>query len=121
MCGITGYVGREAPAQVDRVRRMLGVIAHRGPDDEGSWNDELAVLGHRRLSIIDTSAAGHQPMLSHCGRYVLTYNGEIYNYIELKRELEAEGIRFKTHSDSEVLLAAFTASTVVTVSWKRYA
>ena len=109
MCGIAGYVGREAHAHVDRVRTMLGVIAHRGPDDEGVWSDELAVLGHRRLSIIDTSAAGHQPMHSHCGRYVLTYNGEIYNYIELKEELEAEGIRFTSHSDSEVLLAAFTA------------
>ena len=93
---------------------MLDSIEHRGRDDEGVWtsleiDDEgrRACLGHRRLSIIDTSSAGHQPMLSEDGRFVLTFNGEIYNYLELKRELEARGLRFQTDTDTEVLLVAF--------------
>jgi asparagine synthase (glutamine-hydrolysing) len=93
---------------------MLDAIEHRGRDDEGVWasrqiDDEgrSACLGHRRLSIIDTSSAGHQPMLSEDGRYTLTFNGEIYNYLELKGELEARGHRFRTDTDTEVLLAAF--------------
>jgi asparagine synthase (glutamine-hydrolysing) len=93
---------------------MLDAIEHRGRDDEGVWtsgeiDDEgrRACLGHRRLSIIDTSSAGHQPMLSENGRYALTFNGEIYNYRELKKELEARGFRFRTETDTEVLLAAF--------------
>lgn len=107
MCGIAGYVGPRVVDQYPSVVSMLASIAHRGPDDEGVWGDENAVLGHRRLSIIDTSSAGHQPMLSACDRYVLSYNGEIYNYIELRRELERSGNVFRSHSDSEVLLAAF--------------
>ena len=96
------------------MRPMLDVIEHRGRDDEGVWTSPLiddegrrACLGHRRLSIIDTSSAGHQPMLSEDGRFVLTFNGEIYNYLELKKELEARGVSFKTDTDTEVLLAAF--------------
>jgi len=107
MCGIAGYVG---PVPSDRLRQvevMAGAVAHRGPDDAGHWHDGAAALAHRRLSIIDTSPAGHQPMLSACGRYVLTYNGEIYNYLELRGELESRGVSFRGHSDSEVLLAAF--------------
>lgn len=109
MCGIAGYVGPRVVDQYPKVVSMLASIAHRGPDDEGVWGDEHAILGHRRLSIIDTSSAGHQPMLSPCDRYVLSYNGEIYNYIELRRELERSGNVFRSHSDSEVLLAAFRA------------
>jgi len=109
MCGLAGYVGSRANEQAVRVAAMLSTIAHRGPDDEGVWGDEQAMLGHRRLSIIDTSAAGHQPMLSACGRYVLTYNGEIYNYLEIRQELVREGLQFRSQSDSEVLLAAFQA------------
>lgn len=93
---------------------MLDTIEHRGRDDEGVWtspsiDDEgrQACLGHRRLSIIDTSSAGHQPMLSADGRFVLTFNGEIYNYLELKKELVARGHSFRTDTDTEVLLAAF--------------
>ena len=79
MCGIAGYVGPRAGECVDRVHTMLQSIAHRGPDNEGLWQSEDVVLGHRRLSIIDTSASGNQPMVSVSGRYVLVYNGEIYN------------------------------------------
>jgi asparagine synthase (glutamine-hydrolysing) len=93
---------------------MLDSIEHRGRDDEGVWTEAVmddagrrACLGHRRLSIIDTSSAGHQPMLSEDGRYSLTFNGEIYNYRELKKELEARGVRFRSDTDTEVLLAAF--------------
>jgi asparagine synthase (glutamine-hydrolysing) len=93
---------------------MLKAIEHRGRDDEGVWTSDFideagrrASLGHRRLAIIDTSAAGHQPMLSEDGRYALTFNGEIYNYLELRHELEAKNHRFKTNTDTEVLLAAF--------------
>lgn len=92
---------------------MLRSIEHRGRDDEGVYTsaafggDLKCCLGHRRLSIIDTSAAGHQPFLSADRRYVLTYNGEIYNYLEVKRELEAKGYQFKTTCDTEVLINAF--------------
>jgi asparagine synthase (glutamine-hydrolysing) len=111
MCGIAGIISNAPEA---RIRPMLESIEHRGRDDEGVWTspeiDDVgrrACLGHRRLSIIDTSSAGHQPMLSRDGRFVLTFNGEIYNYLELKPELEARGHRFQTDTDTEVLLAAF--------------
>jgi asparagine synthase (glutamine-hydrolysing) len=93
---------------------MLDTIKHRGRDDEGVWTSKAATLdrpsvslGHRRLAIIDTSSAGHQPMLSEDKRFALTFNGEIYNYRELRRELEAKRHRFRTDTDTEVLLAAF--------------
>jgi len=111
MCGIAGLLGVNVEA---RIGAMLTSIAHRGRDDEGVWTSPQhepdnfrATLGHRRLSIIDVSAAGHQPMLSEDGRYALTFNGEIYNYLELRRELESKGLRFRTDTDTEVLLAAF--------------
>jgi asparagine synthase (glutamine-hydrolysing) len=110
MCGIVGYWSQKTPAAKPLVEKMASIIAHRGPDGWGSWIDsrrELA-LAHRRLAIIDLSEAGHQPMISPCGRYVLTYNGEIYNHLDLRRELEANGGAFawKGHSDTETLLAA---------------
>src|SRR3989440_1842341 len=112
MCGIAGIISTNAEA---RIGAMLESIEHRGRDDQGVWtsaaiDDEgrRACLGHRRLSIIDTSSAGHQPMLSEDGRFVLTFNGEIYNYRELKHELAAHGHKFQTDTDTEVLLAAFT-------------
>jgi len=111
MCGIAGLISANPETHI---AAMLKSIEHRGRDDEGVWTsgaiDEAGrkvSFGHRRLSIIDTSAAGHQPMLSHDGRFVLTFNGEIYNYKELREELKAKGHRFKTDSDSEVVIAAF--------------
>ena len=110
MCGITGFwsFGRESgPAIAERMARR---IERRGPDDAGVWADDAAglVLAHRRLSILDLSPAGHQPMVSPCGRYVLVYNGEIYNHLDLRRDLEAQGGHFdwRGHSDTETLLAA---------------
>ncbi len=111
MCGIAGVVSVEPER---RVGAMLKAIEHRGRDDEGVWvsasadaEGRRACLGHRRLAIIDTSAAGHQPMLSEDGRYALTFNGEIYNYRELRAELEGRGTLFRTDTDTEVLLAAY--------------
>ena len=111
MCGIAGIIGRNSEAYI---RAMLDSIEHRGRDDEGVWTSATidaegrrACLGHRRLSIIDTTSAGHQPMLSEDGRYAVTFNGEIYNYRELKKELETKGHSFHTATDTEVLLASF--------------
>ncbi len=103
MCGIIGYFG-----QFDRSALEAGLsrITHRGPDDSGVLFDEAAGvgLGHRRLSILDLSPLGHQPMTALDGKVALTFNGEIYNYLELRKELEAQGHQFKGHSDTEVLL-----------------
>lgn len=111
MCGIAGLIGINPAASI---KEMLAKIEHRGRDDEGVWTSEAiddegrrACLGHRRLSIIDPSPAGHQPMLSMDGRFILTFNGEIYNYRELREELLSRGHRFRTDTDTEVLLAAF--------------
>ena len=108
MCGLVGYVGLRAPeAQGEALlRRMSSRIAHRGPDDDGLWIEDGTGLAHRRLSIIDLSPLGHQPMHSPCGRYAIAYNGEVYNYLELRRDLEGAGEVFRGHSDTEVLLAA---------------
>lgn len=112
MCGIAGFLqtaalAAEAGACIERMTRR---IAHRGPDDVGHWLDPIAgiALGHRRLSIIDLSAAGHQPMVSPSGRHVIVYNGEIYNHTEIRSDLEMIGAApdWRGHSDTEVLLAA---------------
>ena len=111
MCGIVGLISTEPDA---RIGAMLRSIEHRGRDDEGVWTgaplDEAGrrvCLGHRRLAIIDTSAAGHQPMSYADGRWQISFNGEIYNYRELRQELEARGHVFRTDTDTEVLLAAY--------------
>jgi asparagine synthase (glutamine-hydrolysing) len=111
MCGIAGMITRDPRACA---AAMLKAIEHRGRDDEGAWISEpfdedgrRASLLHRRLSIIDTSAAGHQPFVSRDGRFVLTYNGEIYNYVGLRAQLEARGREFHTDCDTEVLVEAF--------------
>jgi asparagine synthase (glutamine-hydrolysing) len=109
MCGIAGLIGRVEPDEArNAVAAMIAALGHRGPDGEGMWSDEDggAVLGHRRLAVIDLSPAAAQPMRSGCGRYVVVYNGEIYNAAALRRELEAAGVGFGTRSDTEVLLAA---------------
>ena len=111
MCGIAGVIDTTPET---RIGAMLRTIEHRGRDDEGVWTSQVVndggqrvCFGHRRLSIIDTSSAGHQPMLSHDGRFVVILNGEIYNYRELRTELTAEGHQFRTNTDTEVLLTAW--------------
>ncbi|HEY1448177.1 MAG TPA: asparagine synthase (glutamine-hydrolyzing) [Caulobacteraceae bacterium] len=105
MCGIAGLVGLPTEASRDAMPHMLEALRRRGPDDEGVWHDDGVCLGHRRLSIIDTSQAGHQPMLSVCGRYVIVVNGEIYNFRQLRAELDAaQNIAWRGHSDIEVLV-----------------
>lgn len=108
MCGIAGLILRDGrPVDTGRLRVMAQALAHRGPDGEGVWEDGAAGLVHRRLSIVDLSPAGAQPMLSVDGRFSITFNGEIYNYQELRRELEAQGVTFRSTSDTEVLLTLF--------------
>lgn len=115
MCGITG-IFRGVPSDITlklAVQQMADAIFYRGPDDSGVWEESSVGLGlgHRRLSIVDLSPAGHQPMLSDCGRFVLAFNGEIYNHHVLRRELESssgKSIGWKGHSDTETLLYAFT-------------
>jgi asparagine synthase (glutamine-hydrolysing) len=117
MCGIAGFIAASSLYEADALRAkgraMADAISHRGPDDGNVWVDADmgVVLAHRRLSILDLSPAGHQPMLSACRRYVVVYNGEIYNWAELRRELEAGGLAptWRGHSDTEVLLAGIVA------------
>lgn len=124
MCGIAGYLGGagthgKAGAEA-LLQRMADPIANRGPDDAGYWSDvaERIGLGHRRLSVVDLSAAGHQPMQSPSGRYVIAFNGEIYNHLDLRKALEIDfpsvpasalGVAWRGHSDTETLLAGFDA------------
>ncbi|MEP6546165.1 MAG: asparagine synthase (glutamine-hydrolyzing) [Gammaproteobacteria bacterium] len=107
MCGIAGIVGRMDHAGTD-LGRMLNAIKHRGPDGEGVWSDGTAALGHRRLAVIDLEG-GRQPLRNVEGTVWLVCNGEIYNYVELRRQLEARGHRFVTHSDCEVIIGLYEA------------
>ena len=107
MCGIAGIVNLNGePASLEILKRMTDAIAHRGPDGEGQWVEGNVGIGHRRLAVIDLSPAASQPMFSADQHFILSYNGEIYNYRELRAELEAEGVRFRSQSDTEVLLYA---------------
>lgn len=111
MCGIVGFFklgGLPVPAGA-QLERMCQAIAHRGPDDTGVWADEAAgiALGQRRLSIVDLSSAGRQPMSSHSGRYMIVFNGEIYNHLDIRQDLEA--VEWRGHSDTETLVAAIDA------------
>lgn len=114
MCGITGYletVPRSTGNALEAtVTAMAATLHHRGPDDSGVWADPTTgiALAHRRLSILDLSPLGHQPMQSPCGRYMVTFNGEIYNFRALRQELEARGQQFRGQSDTEVLVACVT-------------
>jgi asparagine synthase (glutamine-hydrolysing) len=115
MCGITGLVdltGRQV--HLETIKAMTETIKHRGPDGEGQWVHQNVGLGHTRLAVIDLSDAAAQPMHSHDGRYALVYNGEIYNYQEIRSELQAVGIRARTESDTEILLLAL-------IEWKEQA
>jgi asparagine synthase (glutamine-hydrolysing) len=106
MCGILGAIGVNDPQISDRLVRASNLMVHRGPDDSGVHSDEHGKFGFRRLSIIDLSMAGHQPMVSHDGSAVLVFNGEIYNYRDLRKELESHCL-FRSQTDSEVLLNGF--------------
>ena len=108
MCGITGIIAKRAinPAAL---QAMTARLEHRGPDGDGHWmsDDGKVGFGHRRLAVIDTTDGGAQPMLDADNRYVITFNGEIYNYIELAERLAGEGVQFKSKCDTEVLLEAY--------------
>jgi asparagine synthase (glutamine-hydrolysing) len=114
MCGISGFfeISRHCGNDElkDTVLEMVNTLRHRGPDDGGAWTDAEAgiALGHRRLSILDLSPEGHQPMRSVCGRYVISFNGEVYNFKALRNELEVLGCAFRGHSDTEVMLACIS-------------
>lgn len=117
MCGLSGYLGSgewvSSTAFTEVLTRMNTALMHRGPDDGGLWHDASAGIGlaHRRLSVVDISAAGHQPMHSPCSRYTMAFNGEIYNHLDLRAELQRDGLApvWRGHSDTETLLAGFSA------------
>ncbi|MEO9968586.1 MAG: asparagine synthase (glutamine-hydrolyzing) [Roseibium sp.] len=117
MCGFAGFLSPSGAGDERLIGAMTGCLRHRGPDASGAWVDaEAGVgLGHRRLSIVDTSSAGHQPMKAGSGRYVLVFNGEIYNHLDLRAELEGEGRApdWRGHSDTETLVAGFDAWGIV--------
>ncbi len=108
MCGICGIFNLNGdPVEHRHIKTMADSLAHRGPDDEGIFIDVNIALGHRRLAVLDVSPAGHQPMTSADGQIAIVYNGEIYNFLEIRRELESSGYRFSSRSDTEVLLNAY--------------
>jgi len=110
MCGIAGFYTPEPPRDArETLQRMNDTIAHRGPDAHGQWFDPARGVGlaHRRLAIVDLTEEGRQPMSSANGRFVIVFNGEIYNFLRIRSELEQLGHRFRGHSDTEVMLAAF--------------
>src|SRR6476660_9909490 len=114
MCGFVGFLSPQAARWGEpSLQRMGNTIARRGPDDSGYWldGDEGVALGHRRLAIVDLSPAGHQPMPSGNGRYVIAFNGEIYNHLDLRFELQGadKAPAWRGHSDTETLLAGFDA------------
>lgn len=106
MCGIVGYVRRNGAVEISVLESMLDRIAHRGPDDRGTWAQGPVGLGHARLSILDLSNLGHQPMVTADGQGIIAYNGEVYNFQALRHRLEGSGIRFRSHTDTEVVLYA---------------
>lgn len=125
MCGIAGIIGNQIPDAEARLARMSSALTHRGPDDAGvslwpaSGSLPYTAFAHRRLSIIDLSEAGHQPMPTPDGRFSIIFNGEIYNYRTLRKELQAEGVRFKSHTDTEVLLQLYAHRGTECLRWLR--
>jgi asparagine synthase (glutamine-hydrolysing) len=118
MCGIIGvYNLNGEPVSPVILRKMTDVIAHRGPDGEGFYIDSYIGLGHRRLAIIDLSSAGHQPMMTADGQYIISYNGEVYNFQELRIELESRGYPFRSRTDTEVLLHAYAEWGAAALDW----
>ena len=110
MCGLAGIINLDGtPVELSLLKKMTDSIVHRGPDGEGQWVEKNVGLGHRRLAILDLTDAGHQPMLSVNHRYVLSYNGEVYNFKEIRLELEKLGYWFHSQTDTEVVLNAFDA------------
>ena len=108
MCGIAGILNFSGqPVAHNQIKSMTDSLTHRGPDGEGQWIEDNIGLGHRRLAIIDLSPAGRQPMQTSKGRFTITYNGEIYNFKELRVELESLGYQFNSNTDSEVVLNAY--------------
>lgn len=107
MCGITGIISTEPDQGEQSVARMTEALSHRGPDNSGVWSDGYCALGHRRLSIIDLSEAGRQPMSNGQGTIWITYNGEIYNFQSLRKELEGLGYKFRTRTDTEAIIYAY--------------
>lgn len=107
MCGISGYLTQREPILLDLLQEMNSVLRHRGPDYGAVWHEDSIGLTHRRLSILDLSEQGNQPMVSFDKRYVITYNGEVYNYLELKCDLQQKGYSFRSKSDTEVILNGF--------------
>jgi asparagine synthase (glutamine-hydrolysing) len=129
MCGLTGFwqsAGDNEATLCQQITRMMETLAHRGPDDSGAWVDPDVglALGFRRLAILDLSPLGHQPMLSPDGRFVIVFNGEIYNYRDLRAELEQQGLAFRGTSDTEVILAGavrWGAESVIPRLWGMFA
>lgn len=107
MCGIVGWVSWEKKPEIELIKKMNSMLTHRGPDAAGIYTDGPVALGHRRLSVIDVDEKSNQPMKSRCNRHIITFNGEIYNFRELRRELVRQGSCFNTSSDTEVVLEAF--------------
>jgi len=107
MCGISGIINKNGKS-VDKsqIKKMNNLIIHRGPDDEGFYFESNFAFGHRRLSIIDLSSDGHQPM-HYTNKYVIIYNGEVYNYLEIKEDLQKDGYVFYSRTDTEVILASY--------------
>jgi asparagine synthase (glutamine-hydrolysing) len=108
MCGIAGYISTKSDGRLrEIIQAMTDSVSHRGPDGEGVFVEGNVALGHRRLAIIDLSELGAQPMSDPDSGCVIVYNGEIYNYIEVRKELASRGCSFKSHSDTEVILKAY--------------
>ena len=117
MCGIFGYVGK---IDSDKARLCLDTLTHRGPDGWGLWSGEGVTLGHRRLAILDLSENGKQPMSFASDRYWITFNGEIYNFLEIRAELQAKGHSFRSESDTEVCARIGTYSKSRVEFWSMF-